>query len=307
MDREQTNGMILDREAASAMGSGRVVIPGAYTIIGDGAFYMREDVTEVIISEGVKMCENGAFEGCVNLTYVSIPGSLVFLAGELFRDCTALKKVDIAEGVPDIPYRAFYGCAALETVAVPDSVRWIGPEAFAGCDSLQETSIPKHMTKVFEGDDYSYISVKAEDEIKKLEAIVRDHPQYQFIYDRYKDHYDGFRFPPRVLTDVEIAAVSEVVRVKCDSDGSVPEDYLMFLHLSGCNPEFRDDKIRVGSYGYGDEGILLYNVDISRYECYDMDWGEVDYESDSLSGACKYMDNWDDAYDDDDDDEYEDA
>lgn len=74
-----------------------------------------QDITAVVIEEGVTGLYGDTFAGCTNLVSVVIP-----------------------EGVTIIPYAAFSGCANLETVTIPDSVTDIRTGAFDNCNHIKE-------------------------------------------------------------------------------------------------------------------------------------------------------------------------
>ena len=90
---------------------------GEGTVIGwtpeDGA--IGDDVTAVVIADGVTEIPDGAFAGCQQLTSVVIPNS-----------------------VKRIGYRAFAGCQGLSSIEIPDSVESIGNYAFSWCISLEK-------------------------------------------------------------------------------------------------------------------------------------------------------------------------
>ena len=57
------------------------------TTIGWGAFAGNENITSVVIPEGVVVIDGTAFEDCVNLETVVLPESLMGIGGYAFRNC----------------------------------------------------------------------------------------------------------------------------------------------------------------------------------------------------------------------------
>jgi hypothetical protein len=75
----------------------------------------------------------GTFEGCPNLTGITIPNSVTTIGERAFLSCDSLTSVTIGSGVTTIGYSAFYGCSSLTSVTIPASVTSIGEDAFQGC------------------------------------------------------------------------------------------------------------------------------------------------------------------------------
>ena len=78
---------------------------------------------------------NSAFQGCTNLTSVTIPGSVTSILNYVFDGCTGLTSVTIGAGVTSIGNGAFY-FDPLTSVTIPNSVTSIGTGAFNGSSSL---------------------------------------------------------------------------------------------------------------------------------------------------------------------------
>lgn len=57
------------------------------------AFYYREDITSVVLSEGISHISAAAFCGCSNLVSITIPASLTSIGSDAFARCTALQTV----------------------------------------------------------------------------------------------------------------------------------------------------------------------------------------------------------------------
>jgi hypothetical protein len=101
---------------------------GTLTISGEGymAHYLeadsspwydyREDITEVVIEDGVKSIGDNAFSGCTSLEDVTIPETVTYIAGGAFSDCESLEEVTIPSSVESIDSTAFEGCTSLMNV-----------------------------------------------------------------------------------------------------------------------------------------------------------------------------------------------
>ena len=83
---------------------------------------------------------NSAFEGCVDLTSVSLPSSLTRIGKGAFWECSSLKSVVVPDGVTTIGEGAFRNCFNLVSVDIPNSVTSIGGNAFSNCDNLTQIS-----------------------------------------------------------------------------------------------------------------------------------------------------------------------
>ena len=81
---------------------------------------------------------NSAFEGCVNVTSVSLPNSLTRIGNGAFWQCSSLKSVVIPDGVSTIGEGAFRNCYNLVSVFIPGSVTSIGSSAFDNCNNLNQ-------------------------------------------------------------------------------------------------------------------------------------------------------------------------
>ncbi|MBO4880917.1 MAG: leucine-rich repeat protein [Firmicutes bacterium] len=83
-----------------------------------------ETLVDIIIPEGVKTIEKGAFQWCGSVRSIRIP-----------------------EGVTMIGNGAFYCCGALESITIPDSVKQLGPgdddlsDMFYMCESLKSIKV----------------------------------------------------------------------------------------------------------------------------------------------------------------------
>ena len=80
-----------------------------------------EQITKVVINEGIHDIGQMAFYELPNLVEVVLPESAVEIRGYAFKNCTSLVSINL-EGVDFIREGAFYGCAALENITLGQEV-----------------------------------------------------------------------------------------------------------------------------------------------------------------------------------------
>lgn len=150
--------------------------------IGCGLFFQNEELTSVIIPEGVTKIGESAFDKCEALRLVTLPSSLVEIGDRAFRSTelteitlpqglqsigegafslTKLTRVKIPEGVTEIGEGAFGQCRSLAEVTLPQSLQVLGEGAFAYNDSLVSIRLPQGLTVIAE-DTFSWCDVLTE-------------------------------------------------------------------------------------------------------------------------------------------------
>ena len=118
-----------------------VIINDGVTSIGGCAFYGCTGLTSVTIGDSVTYIGSGAFQGCTNLTNLTFPNSITSIEKEAFEGCANLKSIIIPDGVTSIGYRAFYGCSDLERLYISATVKEIGECAFGCCGNLSKIQV----------------------------------------------------------------------------------------------------------------------------------------------------------------------
>ncbi|SNA78780.1 leucine-rich repeat domain-containing protein [Flavobacterium psychrophilum] len=91
---------------------------------------------------------NYAFDGCKDLTSVTIPNSVTHIGDTAFRDCKNLTAVTIGNSINSIEFLTFKGCGNLQSIIIPNSVTSIGASAFRDCMKLKSITIPNSVTAI---------------------------------------------------------------------------------------------------------------------------------------------------------------
>ena len=102
----------------------------------------RDNITEIVIEEGVESIGGQAFSGCekigaTTIGAITIPASVKTIGNDAFYDCISLTTVTFAENskLESIGKSAFKDCGNLTTVTFAENsqLETIGEEAFYSC------------------------------------------------------------------------------------------------------------------------------------------------------------------------------
>lgn len=132
------------------------------THVGKDAFKEYRGLITVSLGNCLKVIEDNAFEGCVELVKLDMPNSLETIKGWAFAHC-GFSVVDISDGVKEIGENAFNSCSTLNSVKIGKSVTTIERSAFSDCPAL---------TSVTLGENLKYIKTSAFENCKVLSNII---------------------------------------------------------------------------------------------------------------------------------------
>ena len=113
-------------------------------------FFEGQELTDLVLPEGLKAVSKYAFSGCSGLTSVAIPQSVTELGDGAFQGCSGLTAVVLPDGLIRINDYLFYNCSRLASVNIPTGVTHIGKDAFCSCD-LRTVVVPAAVTRIDDG------------------------------------------------------------------------------------------------------------------------------------------------------------
>ena len=126
-------------------------IPGSVEKIDYAAFYHCDELTDVVIPNGVKEIAAAAFAQTPWLMNWKQSGPSDYLIvgdGILLAYKGSDSVVSVPSDVKRIGAEAFKGCATVQKVILPDSVEIIGEAAFENCSNLTEVEGGSHVKEI---------------------------------------------------------------------------------------------------------------------------------------------------------------
>ena len=137
-----------------------ITIPDSVTSIGFSAFDGCHGLTEVHISDLAAWCgitfsysdsnpcyyAHRVFLDGEEITDLVIPDGVTSIGSYAFYNCSGLRSITIPDSVTSIGGSAFSGCFWIEELFVPGDVATIGSSAFSGCTGLARLSLPSRFS-----------------------------------------------------------------------------------------------------------------------------------------------------------------
>ena len=132
-------------------------IPTGITNIGSGAFNGCSELTSITIPDGITTIEGQAFAYCFALTSVTIPNSVTTISDMAFLSCKAVTEVTIGSSVTTIGVQAFFDCNALISVYCrPTTPPSIGSDAFGYNADNRKFYVPAAAVDTYKANWTSY-------------------------------------------------------------------------------------------------------------------------------------------------------
>ena len=231
-----------------------LVIPDGVTSIGRYSFDNCTGLTSVTIPEGVtRICSN-AFRSCSNLTSVTIPPSVTIIESMPFLWCKnlAVHISDLAawcsisfQAASDVFYhdaRLYLNGEEVKDLVIPDGVASIGSWSFMNCSYLTSVTIPESVTKIGEAAFY---------ECSSLTDV------YCYADNVPTTRYDAFKENLIASATLHVPAGS-IDLYKTTSPWSEFGNIVAIMPIEINETTFPDDEFRnwVLAQSYGQDGVL---------------------------------------------------
>ncbi|MCD7833976.1 MAG: leucine-rich repeat protein [Lachnospiraceae bacterium] len=122
---------------------------GVLTISGTGDMYdwsttpevpwaeYAEEITSIVIEDGVTSIGDNAFNGYTSITSVTIADTVTSIGDSSFMGCTGLTSIEIPDSVITIGEYAF-ALTGLETVTIGTGLETVGNDAFYNCENITD-------------------------------------------------------------------------------------------------------------------------------------------------------------------------
>lgn len=208
----------------------------------------RENITKVVVKNGVTSIGNYAFYGCSSLKTVTIPTSVTSIGSDAFYNCSSLTNITIPSKVTSIGDYAFYGCSSFTSITIPDGITSISRSAFGACTNLTEVKFPSQLTSI---ENYAFSSCKGLTTLKFPENL-------KTIGD------SAFRDCTN-LSSVVIYNTIEKVKQDAFWDCAKPFN----IYFNGSQGEWNvayGSKIEMGSFNYGSIHPFYYVNILDSYD-----------------------------------------
>ena len=236
------------------------------TSIGNWAFDGCTDLTSITIPNSVTSIGNWAFDGCTGLTSITIPNSVTSIGDGAFVGCTGLTSITIPNSVISIGDLAFYDCTSLRTAHYTGtSEQWAKVSIASGNDPLINCIVFGSGGSMSDEEMNKYIAEHINFHESKFDSFENNNGFYDLIWSDEK----GRRLLPFKIWDI-VGDVGEVATFKFD-DLTISADYYeLFL---------------------ADFMMLINNKEVSK----EIDYGVLKVGDDIYSGikkALKSTDEW---------------
>ncbi|MBQ3733984.1 MAG: leucine-rich repeat domain-containing protein [Bacteroidales bacterium] len=107
------------------------------TMLLDSLFSGHQEISSVILPEGIRYLGGFLFDGCTNLRQIQLPATLEDIWQYTFVR-SGIEAITLPEKIKYIPPYAFKDCKNLHRVVCNDYLGEICAHAFDGCDLLTE-------------------------------------------------------------------------------------------------------------------------------------------------------------------------
>ena len=132
-----------------------------------------EELTDLVIPEGVTSIGKSTFYGCSGLTSITFPSSLTSIGSYAFDACSGLESIDFSNctSLTSIRSYAFDECSGLTSITFPSSLTSIDGSAFSRCTGLETIEVEEG-NSVYHSEENCLIETTTNTLILGLKNIV---------------------------------------------------------------------------------------------------------------------------------------
>ena len=170
-------------------------------------YHLRNDISKIVISEGITSISDSAFADFKLTTEVVLPESLRFIGPAAFITCTKLETLTLPYKITRIEDGAFVNCESLASITIPGSITEIAEDAFYNCSNVEIVGVSDTYANEY-ADNHKipfYAGIGPSDEI-----LVR-----------VDGEYVNFDQPPAIVNDrtlVPVRAIFEAMGIEVNWD-----------------------------------------------------------------------------------------
>ena len=215
-----------------------IILSDGVTSIGELAFYDCTFLTRITIPDNVASIGNCAFTSCVRLEEITIPDKVTSIGDATFASCFSLSEITIPDNVTSIGDYAFSQCL-FTNITIPDKVTSIGSFAFENCPYLTDITIPDNVTSIGKyafSQCYSLASINIPDSVTSIDEGTFN----------YCTNLQSINIPDSVLS------VGEFAFANCTNLTDVTMSKTLY-----------DKLVQNGNLGYVFSGITLPSIHFS--------------------------------------------
>ncbi len=188
-----------------------VIIEEGVTSIGAYAFDGCSNLTSVTIGESVEYIDEAAFRKC-SIESISIPDSVIFIDWGVFIGCDKLNAVRLGKNIKSIGNMAFYGCSQLSSINLPSSLSSIGYSAFYDCRRLTSITIPSNITSIEQETFYNCTNLILITIPDTVTSVVKSAFYNTGIYNDKSNWKDGILYIDNHLIQAQSTITSCIVK-----------------------------------------------------------------------------------------------
>ena len=170
----------------------------------------REQVTSIVVSNGVTNIGVRAFIGCSNATTVSLPNTLTSIGLMAFLGCTGLTDITLPNSLTSIQESAFMDCTGLTSITLPNSVTTIKEGLFEGCTGLTTVTLPSSVTKIEERAFYNCSAVTDVYLAANPANLTWENEWYGSVYNDFKENGTTLCHVPSQYYEAYVANFSHI-------------------------------------------------------------------------------------------------